>query len=523
MTDDLTYPNGLTASWTYGNRGELLEVDNALSDGSVSKYVYTYDAAGRRIGCDKSGSAFTTPDTYAYLYNVRSELTNATAEVDAAYRYGYDFDDIGNRRSSVERRTQSAEYTANNLNQYTAVDAFVPQYDADGNQTLVKTATGVWQVTYNGENRPILWTHLVDESNNQTNQTISMSFDRMGRRVTKNGQRFVYNGYLQVANYHLSSTNYHLFVWDPTEPVATRPLVWTKNDISSYYAFDGNKNVSEVLAADGSLAAHYEYAPFGALTVSRGASAATNPFRFSSEYAEDDTATVYYNYRHYEPVMGRWLGRDPIGESGGRGVYLFVTNVPVLYADRIGLDVLCANHEKSGVDLTGKQLPDATAPIEAGKDSKGKKIYAAGRVVPSDLSIRLCCECQKGPGGRYKFVAEVKASYTMQIVKVGVYGVVPGYGPRTQDGYDRTVEHEKLHIANMKATMDKIFETLMKGRTGTFTRTECDDKRKAARSKLVDVKGDWDIMKMNESAHSGDLWEEWKKNGGKTESSPELW
>ena len=54
----------------------------------------------------------------------------------------------------------------------------------------------------------------------------------------------------------------------------------------------------------------YEYAPFGALTVSRGASAEANPFRFSSEYAEDDTATVYYNYRQYEPVMGRWSGRD---------------------------------------------------------------------------------------------------------------------------------------------------------------------------------------------------------------------
>ena len=61
LKSSLLYPNGLTASWTYGNRGELLEVDNALSDGSVSKYVYTYDAAARRIGCDKSGSAFTTP------------------------------------------------------------------------------------------------------------------------------------------------------------------------------------------------------------------------------------------------------------------------------------------------------------------------------------------------------------------------------------------------------------------------------------------------------------------------------
>ena len=32
----------------------------------------------------------------------------------------------------------------------------------------------------------------------------------------------------------------------------------------------------------------------------------------------DDTATVYYNYRHYEPVTGRWLSRDPVGELGFR-------------------------------------------------------------------------------------------------------------------------------------------------------------------------------------------------------------
>ena len=65
----------------------------------------------------------------------------------------------------------------------------------------------------------------------------------------------------------------------------------------------------------------YEYAPFGALTVSRGASAEANPFRFSSEYAEDDTATVYYNYRHYEPVMGRWMQRDPIEELLGGNLF----------------------------------------------------------------------------------------------------------------------------------------------------------------------------------------------------------
>ena len=111
------------------------------------------------------------------------------------------------------------------------------------------------------------------------------------------------------------------------------------NSSTFFYTHDGNKNVSEVIASAGTLAAHYEYAPFGALTVSRGASAADNPWRFSSEYAEDDTATVYYNYRHYEPVMGRWMARDPLFESAGANLIAFVGNDVLDYIDMFGLSL----------------------------------------------------------------------------------------------------------------------------------------------------------------------------------------
>ena len=100
-----------------------------------------------------------------------------------------------------------------------------------------------------------------------------------------------------------------------------------------YYAHDGNKNVSEVIAADCSLAAHYDYAPFGSVIAQRGTFAATNPWRFSSEYAEDDTATVYYNYRHYEPVSGRWLQRDPAEESYGGNLMAYCYNFPAGFYD----------------------------------------------------------------------------------------------------------------------------------------------------------------------------------------------
>ena len=153
----------------------------------------------------------------------------------------------------------------------------------------------------------------------------------MGRRREKNNQRFFYDGYLQVAD-----NTGNAYAWDVMEPIATRPLVWTKNDLSSYYDFDGNKNVSEVIAADGAVSAHYEYAPFGAVTTQHGEAAAANPWRFSSEYAEDDTATVYYNYRPYEPVAGRWLNRDPMDEDSCQ-LLLFCINNPINSSDFNGL------------------------------------------------------------------------------------------------------------------------------------------------------------------------------------------
>ena len=103
LKSSLAYPNGLIASWTYDANNQLLQVCNAFPTNVISQYDYTYDAAGRRVACTKSGSAFAHDDIVDYGYNARSELTNAVAAVDSDYRYAYDFDDIGNRETASER------------------------------------------------------------------------------------------------------------------------------------------------------------------------------------------------------------------------------------------------------------------------------------------------------------------------------------------------------------------------------------------------------------------------------------
>ena len=293
-----------------------------------------------------------------------------------AFANEYAYDPIGNRQTSSDLGT-ARTYIANSLNQYTGlsdgVDTFAPQFDDDGQQksakpkpkaqgdrdfeatpqewseerysatqrqlyqTLIQTKTGVWSVTYNGENRPIMW--------ECGNTNITMSFDRMGRRVsytetvgvTTNAHRtFVYDNYLQIANSELTVSNSQLFVWDPTEPVATRPLVWIHNADTYSYTHDGNKNVSEVVDANGAVTAHYEYAPFGDVTVTVGSLASANRFRFSSEYADDALALVRYADRHYGPLSGRWTGRDRAWKLSGSALYAFCLNNPENYFDVAG-------------------------------------------------------------------------------------------------------------------------------------------------------------------------------------------
>ncbi len=139
-------------------------------------------------------------------------------------------------------------------------------------------------------------------------------------------------------------------VWDPTEPVATRPLFTQRGTgYKFFYTCDGNKNVSELVHFEtrNGIAAHYDYAPFGAVTRAISASAVTdntfttdNPFRFSSEYHDDTLGLVYYNYRHYNPIDGRWCGRDPLDISVVLGAYCYLSNKTLNVVDMRGLDLL---------------------------------------------------------------------------------------------------------------------------------------------------------------------------------------
>jgi len=92
-----------------------------------------------------------------------------------------------------------------------------------------------------------------------------------------------------------------------------------------------------MIAADGYVLGHYEYAPFGAIGEKCGECAAQNPWRFSSEVFDEPIGVVYYNYRHYGVADGRWFTSDRNELAALNGV-AFLENSPLTYFDHRGLD-----------------------------------------------------------------------------------------------------------------------------------------------------------------------------------------
>jgi RHS repeat-associated protein len=110
---------------------------------------------------------------------------------------------------------------------------------------------------------------------------------------------------------------------------------------NSFTVFDGNGNIAALVnAADGTSLAGYEYGPFGEVIRSTGPMAKANPFRFSTEYYDDETDLVNYPFRPYSPSQGRFLTRDLIEEKGGKNLYGFVQNSPVGFVDFLGLKTI---------------------------------------------------------------------------------------------------------------------------------------------------------------------------------------
>ena len=307
----LTYPNGMVRCNTYHPALNLVTAIGYRkgADGeSATGHEYDYDALMRPIQRRDLWDAATPATIRDFTYNSRSELLEDRISRGGSFAYCYD--NIGNRKTARELEEE---------------------------------------VSYDANDRPVVFT-------SQDGRTsITCGYDYRGRRfekkVTVNGavsshSRFLYRDYLQVAELDLTHPEPLLvksYLWDPTDPTATRILMmtcWQENGMKVkehlYFMHDALKNVTSIFDGQQKQQARYEYAPFGRPITEEGDMAQENKFRFSCEYADDELGLVYYNYRHLNPADGRWINRDPIQEQGGWNLYAFIRNRINIEVDLLG-------------------------------------------------------------------------------------------------------------------------------------------------------------------------------------------
>ncbi len=276
-----------------------------------------------------------------------------------------------------------------------AVQAFA--YDEDGNLT----SDGIWDYSYDAENRltaiqnrsEAIGTGMIAAGDARR---IVFKYDHQGRRISKttfggwNGTyysstqisqiRYLYDGWNLIAEFNADASNNltltRSYTWglDLTGDLTASGGVGALLQIHDHGAsktllatYDGNGNLAALLNADsGALEAAYEYDPFGNLLRVEGPYAATNPFRFSTKYTDNETGLVYYGLRYYSPSLGRFINRDTLGEKGGVNLYGFTENNPLNSFDYLGMITATINGAKydvsaiPGVAFNPRSLPGGT-------------------------------------------------------------------------------------------------------------------------------------------------------------------
>jgi RHS repeat-associated protein len=64
----------------------------------------------------------------------------------------------------------------------------------------------------------------------------------------------------------------------------------------------------------------------------------SQPYAFTGREYDAETGLYYYRARYYDPQVGRFISRDPLGFGGGDvNVYAYVKNRPTVLRDPLGL------------------------------------------------------------------------------------------------------------------------------------------------------------------------------------------
>jgi RHS repeat-associated protein len=114
------------------------------------------------------------------------------------------------------------------------------------------------------------------------------------------------------------------------------PVAMKMGGATYYLSYDQVGTLRVVAAGSGNVVKRITYDSFGNILEDTNPSF-TMPFGFAGGLHDRDTGLVRFGYRDYDPEVGRWTAKDPIGFDGrDTDLYGYVVNNPVNFIDPEG-------------------------------------------------------------------------------------------------------------------------------------------------------------------------------------------
>ena len=400
-------------NYVYDSSGRLSAVTDSLA--SVRAEAFTYDANGNRMS--ELNPSNGQPGTNA-TYDAQDRLITYTSYDDSGASHTWDFtySDSGSLMSRTE-----------------AGIGIQLTYDTLGNLT---------QVT----------------PNSTGSSAISYVVDGRGRRIIKkvggaNHRKWIYDGQLRiVAEQQLSIVGVaavYRYVYGSrtnTPEVMLKYAPGATSPSAAYRIFSDHLGSPRyvVNAADPSdvlLAVHYS--AFGVPTVEQGSLDAI-PFGFAGGLYDPDTGLLHFGARDYDPMIGRWVSKDPILFGGKQtNLYVYVGNDPVNRRDISGLSGLFA-----GVEVGGQFGPGASGSFgyfaaDTGQSGLFQDANVNGSALPTG-GIKGFCGYYTGSAKGYLDANGFE--FDVGLLGIGFLWGRDGWGWYSSLGWDSTMFNSPINF-----------------------------------------------------------------------------
>ena len=408
--------NGTSVSYLYDKLGRVVSIEHRDSNGKIAESLrYCYDADGR---CIRAASLL---GEERYTYDKDGQLTAVDYPDMANEAFAYDA--VGNRTTA-----NGANYTVNNLNQYTAISGGTSlSYDKDGNLTKMTDAKGTTSYFYDTLNR------LVAVTNTTAGIRWSCTYDVFGNRVsvTDNGvttERMYLQGSLpsvaaEYVNGQLKERHIVVGAVRVADVTGTTGVSPVDSGSTRYYHADLIGSTRLVTDGSGAIVNRRAYKAFGETRTGGGVNNSAG-YVGTLGVETDSTGLLFMRNRYYSPSLGRFIQMDPIGLSGEDvNLYRYCGNAPIVWLDPVGYKFL---------GLTGKQWAigaAAVAGVALGAVAIGSGIVGLGAAYSLTGTALLMGNSLAGVGAAWGIAAaEIAIGAAME--GIVAWGVNDAFGEK---------------------------------------------------------------------------------------------